>query len=191
MCFFQLGTPRSLNTYRALLPRVWQGYTTSQTINSLIELGEGSVYLSTVSEGIQLELQCISRRDWRLQAMGIMRTIGTTARHLFSSLTESIHENGRGQHVPKSLPKWSAPHLVMPPPALGTLYRSYSHSSCRAASCPNRDIVFKNETHLRSGPSITTEESLGVSARRVQAVTLVARNNVYHLRKLQCVNATV
>ena len=54
----------------------------------------------------------------------------------------------RGQHAPKFLPKWSAPHLVIPPPALATLYRSYSHNSCSAAACPTCDIVFKNETHL-------------------------------------------
>lgn len=47
-----------------------------------------------------------------------------------------------------SRPKWSDVHLLIPPPALGTVYRSYSHSSSNVASGPSLCMVSKNETDL-------------------------------------------
>lgn len=52
------------------------------------------------------------------------------------------------QRLPISRPKWSIAHFVMPPPALGTLYRSYSQRNCSIASCPSLIIVSKDEMHL-------------------------------------------
>lgn len=76
--------------------------------------------------------------------------------------------------APMSRPKWSDVHLLIPPPALGTLYRSYSHNNSNVASGPSTCMVSKNKTDLfilnvitwmavRTGPTWTVHILCGKS----------------------------